>query len=248
METLHRQVIRRLGERICSGDMPPGSLLPSEPLLAQQYDVSRITIREAVKALTAKGMLVVRRKSGTLVLPRSEWQLFDPDVMRWRAATGAIDAALVADLLELRRLIEPAAARMAAIRATDADRIALRVAYDAMARAVESDVDNYVPADVAFHGVVLKACGNQFVQQMQNAMSAILQASFDIGMKVPGAAARSLPMHQDLCIAIEAKDPDAAAKAALTVLRQAELDLESHFGLLSAGSAETADTEAGAVS
>lgn len=234
METLHRRVITQLGERICSGDIPPGGLLPPEPMLAQQYDVSRITIREAVKGLSAKGMLAVRRKLGTIVLPRSEWQLFDPDVMRWRAATGAVDARLFADLLELRRLIEPAAARMAALRATDADRVALRDAYDAMARAVEEGGD-YVPADVAFHGVVLKACGNQFVQQMQNAMSAILQASFDIGMKAHGAASRSLPMHENLCIAIEAQDPEASAAAALSVLRQAESDLQQHFGLLRGG-------------
>lgn len=234
METLHRRVITQLGERICAGDIPPGGLLPAEPVLAQQYDVSRITIREAVKGLSAKGMLAVRRKLGTIVLPRSEWQLFDPDVMRWRAATGAVDAQLFADLLELRRLIEPAAARMAAVRATDEDRRALRAAFDAMARAVEGEGE-YVPADVAFHGVVLRACRNQFVQQMQNAMSAILQASFDIGMKAHGAAERSLPMHEALCVAIEAKDPEASAVAALSVLRQAELDLEAHFGLLGGG-------------
>ncbi|MGA9914809.1 MAG: GntR family transcriptional regulator, partial [Paraburkholderia sp.] len=96
----------------------PGDILPAEPVLAEQMQVSRITIRETMKSLSAKGMLQVRRRYGTVVLPRAQWQLFDPDVIMWRARAGAAEPGLIEDLMELRMIIEPNAARLAAKRAT----------------------------------------------------------------------------------------------------------------------------------
>jgi GntR family galactonate operon transcriptional repressor len=87
--TLHRQVLNQMGEQICSGKFMPGDILPAEPVLAEQMQVSRITIRETMKSLSAKGMLQVRRRYGTVVLPRAQWQLFDPDVIMWRARAAA---------------------------------------------------------------------------------------------------------------------------------------------------------------
>lgn len=225
METLHRQILNKMGEEICSGRFAPGDILPAEPVLAEQLKVSRITIRETMKSLSAKGMLEVRRKIGTIVLPRSQWQLFDPDVITWRARAGAIDTGLVNDLLELRRIIEPAAARLAAKRATPENRIALRHAFDTMARAVAGECD-YVPADLAFHAAILTACHNQFVQQMQNALSAILRTSFELSSEIAGGPARSLPMHEALCVAIEQGDQSGAEAAVFTLIERAEKDFE----------------------
>jgi GntR family galactonate operon transcriptional repressor len=230
--TLHRQVLNQIGERICSGAFAPGDILPSEPELAEQMQVSRITIRETMKSLSAKGMLEVRRRYGTIVLPRSQWQLFDPDVMSWRARTGAVDAAVIQDLMELRMIIEPNAAKLAARRATDDDRQAIRRAYKAMERAVAGDGE-YVPADLAFHGAILTACHNQFVQQMQNALSAILQTSFELSSEIAGGPARSLPLHEALCVAIERGDDVAAEQAVLTLIRRAEQDFEDRAALAS---------------
>ena len=126
MATLHRQVLNQMGEQICSGKFAPGDILPAEPVLAEQMQVSRITIRETMKSLSAKGMLEVRRRYGTIVLPRSQWQLFDPDVITWRARAGAIDECLIQDLMELRLIIEPNAAKLAAKRATAEDRSAFQ--------------------------------------------------------------------------------------------------------------------------
>ncbi|WP_027803528.1 FadR/GntR family transcriptional regulator [Paraburkholderia dilworthii] len=230
MATLHRRVLNQMGEQICSGKFAPGAILPAEPVLAEQMQVSRITIRETMKSLSAKGMLEVRRRYGTIVLPRSQWQLFDPDVITWRARAGTLDLGLIEDLMELRLIIEPNAAKLAAKRATDDDRKAVRRAYKAMERAVAGNGE-YVPADLAFHGAILTACHNQFVQQMQNALSAILRTSFELSSEIAGGPARSLPMHEALCIAIEKGDPEAAEQAVLTLIRRAEKDFEDRAAL-----------------
>jgi GntR family transcriptional regulator, galactonate operon transcriptional repressor len=192
--------------------------------------VSRITIRETMKSLSAKGMLQVRRRHGTIVLPRSQWQLFDPDVITWRARAGAIDADLIRDLMELRTIIEPNAAKLAATRATPEDRKAVRRAFKAMERAVAGNGE-YVPADLAFHGAVLNACHNQFIQQMQNALSAILRTSFELSSEIEGGPARSLPMHEALCVAIEQGDAQAAEQAVLTLIARAENDFADRAAL-----------------
>ncbi|MBN3803407.1 FadR family transcriptional regulator [Paraburkholderia sp. Ac-20336] len=232
MATLHRQVLNQMGEQICSGKFAPGDVLPSEPELAEQLQVSRITIRETMKSLSAKGMLQVRRRYGTVVLPRSQWQLFDPDVMTWRARASSADASLIQDLMELRLIIEPNAARLAALRATAEDKKAIRRAYNAMERAVAGHGE-YVPADLAFHGAILTACHNQFVEQMQNALSAILRTSFELSSEIAGGPARSLPMHEALCVAIEQGDGVAAEQAVLTLIRRAEQDFEDRAKLAS---------------
>ncbi|SAK93320.1 GntR family transcriptional regulator [Caballeronia hypogeia] len=231
MATLHRQVLNKMGEQICSGQFQPGDILPAEDELAEQMQVSRITIRETMKSLSAKGMLQVRRRHGTIVLPRSEWQLFDPDVITWRARAGAVDADLVADLMELRTIIEPNAAKLAAKRATPEDRVAVRRAFEAMERAVAGRGE-YVPADLAFHGAILTACHNQFIQQMQNALSAILRTSFELSSEIEGGPARSLPMHEALCIAIEQGDAQAAEQAVLRLIERAEKDFDDRATLV----------------
>jgi DNA-binding FadR family transcriptional regulator len=126
--------------------------------------------------------------------------------------------------MEMRRVIEPAAVRLTALRASDDDRRNLRAAYMAMARAVAGKGD-YVKADLAFHTIILSTCGNQFLRQMQDAMGALLRVSFDLITTKPGGPAHSLPMHEAVCIAIEQGDADAAEKAALYLIDNAEADL-----------------------
>lgn len=222
--TFQEQVLEQLGRDICSGRYKPGAVLPPEGELCERFAFSRIVIREAVKSLSAKGMLDVRRKVGTVVLDPRYWNLFDPDVIAWRAQSTVVDPAMTRDLMELRRIVEPAAARLAARRATGQERQALRSAYAAMERAVAGEGD-YVTADLAFHATVLSAAGNQFVRQMQEAMNAILKASFKISSEKPGGPAFTLPMHEALCRAIEEADEKSAELASLRLIEQAESDL-----------------------
>ena len=226
--TFHGQIVTQLGRDICSGRFRPGQLVPSETELCERFAHSRIVIREAIKSLVAKGMLEVSRRVGTVVLEQARWNLFDPQVIAWRAESAASDPLMTRDLMELRRLVEPAAVRFAAERASEAERRALRAAYMAMARAVAGKGD-YVEADLAFHTTILSACGNQFVRQMQEALSAMLRASFEIISQKPGGPAQSLPMHEAVCVAIEVGDAAAAEKAARALIEHAENDMKNQL-------------------
>jgi len=217
--------VEQLGRDICSGRFQPGQVVPSEPELCERFGFSRIVIREAIKSLEAKGMLQVSRRVGTLVLEPTRWNLFDPSVIAWRAESAAHDPTMARDLMELRRIVEPAAVRLAAERASEGERRALRAAYMAMARAVAGKGD-YVEADLAFHNTILSACGNQYVRHMQQALSAMLRASFEIVSQKPGGPASSLPMHEAVCIAIERGDAKRAERAAVELIVNAEEDLK----------------------
>lgn len=224
--TFQEQVLDRLGQEICNGRYQPGQVLPSELELCERFGVSRIVIREAIKSLVARGMLAVRRKVGTTVLDPSLWNLFDPNIIAWRAHSVVLNKMLSRDLMELRRIVEPSAARFAARRASESDLKKLRAAFESMGRAI-ADNGDYVAADLAFHSMLLDACHNQFVRQMQNALSAILRTSFEIVSNKPGGPAFSLPMHEALCLAIETRDEIAAERAALALIEQAEDDLNT---------------------
>jgi GntR family transcriptional regulator, galactonate operon transcriptional repressor len=222
--TFHEQVVEQLGRDVCSGRYRPGQVVPSEPELGERFGFSRIVIREAIKSLVAKGMLEVSRRIGTVVLVPARWNLFDPQVIAWRAESAASDPEMARDLMELRRIVEPAAVRMAAERASESERRALRAAYMAMVRAVAGKGD-YVEADLAFHTTILSACGNQYVRHMQEALSAMLRASFEIVSEKPGGPARSLPMQEAVCVAIEKGDAAAAERAAHVLIAHAEMDM-----------------------
>lgn len=238
--TYQTQVVERLGRDIGAGRYRPGQALPSETELCARFGFSRIVIREAVKSLAAKGLLEVRRRIGTVVLEPARWNLFDPDVMAWRA--GTTDPAMSHDLMELRRIVEPAAARLAAHKASADERRALRAAYAAMERAVAGQTD-YVRADLAFHAIVLDACGNQYLRQMQEAMSAVLRANFEIISKKPGGPAQSLPMHEAICVAIERGDGVAAELATLVLIDRADRDLRERLQSPAGRNRRTSDKE-----
>jgi DNA-binding FadR family transcriptional regulator len=222
--TFQAQVQAELGRDICAGRFQPGDILPPEADLCERFNLSRIVIREAVKGLAAKGMVDVRRKVGTQVQELAHWNLFDPDIIAWRTQTVGVDRTMSRDLLELRRVVEPATARLAARRASAEQRAALRAAYQAMVRAVAGEGD-YVSADLAFHTTIMRAAGNQFLGQMQSAMGALLHATFQIVSRKPGGPAHSLPMHDMLCNAIERGDEADAEQATLRLIEQSERDL-----------------------
>ncbi len=215
-KNLHGQMLDELGRQIVSGSVPPGASLPPEPALSERFGVSRVVVREVVKSLAAKGLVTVGPSIGTRVLPTRQWRLLDPDVLAWHAS-GQLSNQLVADLIELRRIIEPQAARLAARRAQPEDLQAIRQAYADMARAADGEGD-YVTADAAFHGAVLNASHNQFLCQLQSALTQILSLSFSRSSHQPNAIASSLPYHLALLERIEVRDADGAASIVDTMI------------------------------
>lgn len=183
---------------------------PTEAELAQQHAVSRSVTREAVKMLTAKGLLVARPRKGTTVQPPRAWNLFDPDVLRWM-----LERKFSLDLLrqfnELRIAIEPMAAVIAARAATNEGIAGIHAGYQRMVAAEAGD-DDPLEADIAFHIAILEASANPFYAQFRDVVMTALRTSIRFTNRFKGRTA-SLPQHRAVLTAIEARDADAARVA-----------------------------------
>jgi len=213
-----------LGEAIVSGRYLPGTSLPPEPLLCEEYGISRTVVREAVKSLVAKGLLITGPKLGTRVLPSDDWNWFDPDVVIWQSKAG-LTREFLRDLQELRRVVEPAGVRMAAERATAADIAEIEIAFAGMKAAIEVGGD-YVAHDLRFHQGLLRACHNRMVVQMSKALGALLRTSFEISTSRPDGPSSSLPLHRAVLDAVIARDPKKAERASLVLIDGAQDDIE----------------------
>jgi len=188
---------------------------PTEKELAEQQHVSRSVTREAVKMLSAKGLLAARPPTGTWVQPPSSWNLFDTDVLRW-LLERKFSLALLRQFSELRVAIEPAAAALAALAADDQALEAIRAGYTRMV-AAEAGEDDSLEADIAFHIAVLNASANPFYMQFRDVVATALQSSIRFTNRFQGRTA-SLPAHHAVLAGIEAKDPGAARDAMTAII------------------------------
>jgi len=186
------------------------SPFPTEADLARQYSVSRSVTREAVKMLTAKGLLIARPRKGTSVQPPSAWNLFDPDVLRWM-----LERKFSLDLLrqfnELRIAIEPMAAWLAATAADVQGIAAIEAGYQRMVAAEAGD-DDALEADIAFHIAILEASANPFYAQFRDVVMTALRTSIRFTNRFKGRTA-SLPQHRAVLTAIEERSPERARVA-----------------------------------
>ncbi|WP_432239681.1 FadR/GntR family transcriptional regulator [Herbaspirillum robiniae] len=223
LKNFHHQIVDAIGNSIVTGAYPEGSQLPTEDRLAETYGASRLIIREAMKSLAAKGLVSIRPRTGTHVLPRRQWNLFDPAVLAWHAVTPT-DHKLLADLMELRQAIEPLAARLAAQRAEPSDLDSIRAAFSAMEKA--NNKSSYIESDLLFHGAVMKSCGNQFMVQLETALAAVWRTSFQASSDEWGPDAQALALHRSLLDAIVGKDPVSAEKAVFALINRAAMRIE----------------------
>lgn len=225
MKNVHGNTLDRLGEAIVAGRYLPGTAIPPEPTLCDELGVSRTVIREAVKSLVAKGLLVTGPKLGTRVLPSDGWNWFDPDVVSWQSKAG-LTREFLRDVQDMRRIVEPAAVRLAAERATAQDVAAVEAAYTGMQDAIEQGGD-YVHHDLLFHQGLLRACHNRMLVQMSKALGALLRTAFEISTARPDGPASSLSMHRDVLDAVIARAPQKAEQAALKLIDSARDDIEA---------------------
>jgi DNA-binding FadR family transcriptional regulator len=201
-----------------------GSSVPPEPILCEELGVSRTVVREAVKSLIAKGLVTSGPKVGTKVLPPEQWNWFDPDVILWQSRAG-ITPEFLRDLQDLRRVVEPAAVRMAAERATQDDIAEIRAAFEGMRKAIEEGGD-YVTSDLRFHQGLLRASRNRMIVQMSKALGELLRTSFEISTKRKDGPRDSLPLHKALMDAVAAGNPARAERACLLLIDGASADIE----------------------
>ena len=205
---LHARLAHEIGRRIVSGDYAEGASLPREAELAERYGLSRQVVREALKVLAAKGLVASRRRTGTAVLPRASWNLLDPDVLAWHSPES-IRKEFVDDLVELRRVIEPAAAELAARRA-DAERLArIKAALDGMRENVDNETA-YLQADVEFHVALLTASGNSLLERLSTIIGPVLDMSFKLQAQARWRFKIGIEEHAAVYEAIARGDPETA--------------------------------------
>ena len=212
---LHGRIVHTIGRRIVTGEIQPGEQLPTPA----RVRAGRGVMREAVKVLAAKGLVVSRPRTGTRVRPSEFWNLLDPDVLAWRQQ-GLPPEAFLAKLTEVRLIVEPGAAELAARHAgpeqVRALQIALRDMRDALDR-TPPDHEAYNEADTRFHRAVVQACDNDILEQMGAIVSTALLLAFNAAIRVRGLARASLPRHQAILDAIRRRQPH-RARTAMTLL------------------------------
>lgn len=224
---IHDSVVRTLGGWILGGAYKPGDLLPREDELTSQFGVSRTSIREAVKVISANGLLETKQRVGVRVRPRIDWRLLDPAVLSWHPDLRR-DPVLLADLLEARRIIEPAAAELAARRATASELAAIETAYLSMERAIPNEPQAYCDADLAFHRNVIVASRNVVLIGLIGTIEAVLRTSFSITGKAMQSQSKTLSTHKDVLDKIRIRDTAGARTAMnrLLDLTAEDLDLQ----------------------
>jgi DNA-binding FadR family transcriptional regulator len=225
---LHQQVAHKIGTAILSGTFPPGCSLGGEIEQSEAFGVSRTAYREALRILIAKGLIESRPKAGTHVTPRERWNLLDPDVLAW-TFSGKPDERFVHDLFELRGLIEPAAAGMAAERRTPEQIEQMRIALAAM-----RDDGLATPAgqaaDQQFHKTIFAAAGNQALYTIASSIGAAVQWTTHYKQRAQLKPRDPLPEHILVFEAIVAQDTTRARAEMLKLLEFAMIDMEEAIG------------------
>ncbi|HEX8779444.1 MAG TPA: FadR/GntR family transcriptional regulator [Rhodanobacter sp.] len=210
MRNLHGQVVQELGRLIVGGEIAPGENLPREELLAERMNVSRTALREAMKVLSAKGLIESRQKTGTRVRDTLHWNQLDADVLAWRCASMPTED-FVEKLVEMREVIEPAAAAAAARRRDAAQLARIGTAYEAMAAA--ADLEAWSAADLAFHEAVLRATNNELMTSLFSVIETALGGYFQLSASIAGNFSYSLPHHRKVFDAIRRRQPEVARQA-----------------------------------
>ncbi|UAK26074.1 FadR/GntR family transcriptional regulator [Sphingomonas nostoxanthinifaciens] len=208
---LHGAIAHKLGVAILSGEYAPGDTLSSEIAFSEALDVSRGAYREAVQVLTAKGLVESRPKAGTRVLPRTRWNMLDPDVLAW-AFTGEPDIQFIRNLFELRAIVEPAAAALAAERRDRDDLKTMRAALTGMRRHTLATEAGRT-ADRDFHTAILNATQNAALVALSASISAAVTWTTQFKQRARALPRNPIPDHARVYDAIAAGDADAARSA-----------------------------------
>lgn len=210
---LHGRVLESLGPAITAGEYPPGSVLRTDEL-AQRFEVSRSVMREAVRVLESMHLVESRRRVGVTVLPTVEWNVYDPQVIRWRLA-GADRPRQLRSLTVLRSAVEPVAAGLAAKHATPEQCAELtECALGMVANSRGHRLEGYLIHDVAFHRVILAASGNEMFARLGDVVAEVLagRTHHEVMFEDPDPAAVTL--HVQLAEAV--REGDAARAEELT--------------------------------
>lgn len=219
---IHGTIARDLGILIVSGRYKPGEMLNGEVVASDRLHVSRTAYREALRILAAKGLVESRPKTGTRVSPRSAWHLLDPDVLSWIFEFEPDDD-LLASLFELRKMVEPEAAALAAERRSQEHLDRMAQALDGMAKHTLASEEGRL-ADQDFHAALLAASGNPFVVTLTSSVGAAVAWTTIFKQRNMPLRRDPVPDHIRVFEAVKAGDPAAAHRAMADLVDMALLD------------------------
>lgn len=210
--TSHAQVVDELGKAIVAGAFPIGSILPGDSELLQRFKVSRTILRESMKTLAAKGMVVPRARVGTRVTEKIHWNMFDNEVLSWHFESG-VDQEFLLHLYDIRMAFEPFAAGLVAERASREDIDVLRGLAAALANP-EHTSDSLAVADLHFHLAITEASQNPFMRSLGGLIEAALVGMFRLSAPPASNGFSNISeTHTAIVDAIAARDSAAARKA-----------------------------------
>lgn len=223
---LHARVLDLLGLAICAGDLASGSVVRIDQL-EERYGVSRSVVREAIRVLASMGLVASRRRVGVRILPATEWNLYDPQVIRWRLASPARIAQL-RSLTEVRTAIEPEAARLAALRAPLAGASELMgLAGKLWAAGQANDAEAFLILDIQFHRLVLSSSGNEMFAKLNTLVEEVLTGRTQYGLMPQHPHKEALQLHVDVASAIQRGNADDAHAAMLGIMQRAFNEMSS---------------------
>ncbi len=217
---LHAQVLDQLGLAICGGELASGEVLGVESLV-ERYGVSRSVVREVLRVLSSMGLVESRRRLGTAILPAAQWNVYDPQVIRWRLASRDRLPQL-RSITELRGAVEPEAARLAAERAEPAQASALvGLAAQMWAAGQGDDESRFLVLDIEFHRLVLDSSGNEMFLKLHELVAEVLTGRHHYGLMPHHPQEEALQLHADVAHAIQHHDGTRARAAMLRIMEQA---------------------------
>ncbi|CAA9445042.1 MAG: hypothetical protein AVDCRST_MAG01-01-3993 [uncultured Rubrobacteraceae bacterium] len=222
------QLVGDLVDDIVRGVFPPGSVLPSETVLAERAEVSRLTVREAITVLRTKRVLEVKHGRGTFVNSISHWSPFDPTLLVARSGDAVGAGALPKKLIEARRLVEVGVAELAAARRSEGDLEAITEALERMKQSGD-DIDAIAESDIDFHQAIMAAAGNAFIAALFDPIRQLVWAARRQTKGYPQIRARAIEAHTRILRTIRDRDPESARWAMHDHLTQTEEDLDSLF-------------------
>jgi DNA-binding FadR family transcriptional regulator len=225
---LHDNLLTALGTAIVSGEYGPGEVLTLDGV-STQHGVSRSVAREAIRVLESMGMVASRRRVGITIQPAQKWNVFDPQLIRWRLESGDRAAQLVS-FSELRRGFEPAAAALAARRADPHQcRIMAAAVSDMVVHGRSGDLDAYLLADKVFHQTLLEDSGNEMFRALNGVVAEVLAGRTHHGMMpdLPNPAA--IELHDQVARAIRLRDEAGAERAMRAIIDEAVSAVAEEF-------------------
>ncbi|MBA4079327.1 MAG: hypothetical protein C0508_30140 [Cyanobacteria bacterium PR.023] len=222
-----RRVVDMIGSSIANGQYKPEETLPTELILCENLNVGRNVLREGLKILAGKGLVRTVRRAGTSILPQSDWNMLDPDILAWTLETKELRTEMLCELARLRRIIEPEVAALAAINATTTEMLRLFECYEGMKK-FDTDPRLAIEFDIQFHQRMFEAAHSPLLSSLLRGFIILYRANFEI--TINSGYVDNLIQHRLIAEAIRDRKPEVARTSMITLLTNNDASMAQLIG------------------